>query len=128
MAEFYHLGGGISKAVWGSEKKFFDAFAQNEESKFADMVYDDPLSTAVKQFAEKMGTPTMRFEPTVFLENLKAQVGIVEYSNAKNNFPQSASALGKKIPRIQTALSAVGIDITQKKSSGKRLIIITCRF
>lgn len=128
LAEFYHLGGGISKAVWGSEKKFFDAFAQNEESKFADMVDDDPLSTAVKQFAEKMGTPTMRFEPTVFLENLKAQVGIVEYSNAKNNFPQSASALGKKIPRIQTALSAVGIDITQKKSSGKRLIIITCRF
>ena len=85
-------------------------------------------SYIVKQFAEKMGTPTMRFEPTVFLENLKAQVGIVEYSNAKNNFPQSASALGKKIPRIQTALSAVGIDITQKKSSGKRLIIITRRF
>ena len=128
LADFYHLGGAISKAVWGSEKKFFDAFAQNEESKFADMVYDDPLSTAVKQFAEKMGTPTMRFEPTVFLEKLKAQVGIVEYSNAKNNFPQSASALGKKIPRIQTALSAVGIDITQKKSSGKRLIIITRRF
>ena len=96
--------------------------------KFAEMIEDDPLSSAVKQFAEKMGTPTMRFEPTVFLEKLKAQVGIVEYSNAKNNFPQSASALGKKIPRIQTALSAVGIDITQKKSSGKRLIIITRRF
>ena len=98
LAEFYHLGGGISKAVWGSEKKFFDAFAQNEESKFADMVDDDPLSTAVKQFAEKMGTPTMRFEPTVFLEKLKAQVGIVEYSNAKNNFPKVHPHLAKKSP------------------------------
>lgn len=119
------MSSAISKAVWGSEKKFFDAFAQNEESKFADMVEDDPLSAAVKQFAEKMENHTLRLESTKFLEKLKAQVGIVEYSNAKNNFPQSASALGKRIPRIQPALAAVGIDIAQTKSNGQRHIMLT---
>lgn len=125
LADFYCLGGAISKALWGSEQVFFDAFAQNEESKFADMVNDDPFSAAVKQFAEKMGTRTLRLEPTEFFEKLKAQVGIVEYSNAKNNFPQSASALGKRIPRIQPALAAVGIDIAQTKSNGQRHIMLT---
>ena len=125
LADFYILGGAISKALWGSEQVFFDAFAQNEESKFADMVNDDPFSAAVKQFAEKMGTRTLRLEPTEFFEKLKAQVGIVEYSNAKNNFPQSASALGKRIPRIQPALAAVGIDIAQTKSNGQRHIMLT---
>lgn len=89
------------------------------------MVNDDPFSAAVKQFAEKMGTRTLRLEPTEFFEKLKAQVGIVEYSNAKNNFPQSASALGKRIPRIQPALAAVGIDIAQTKSNGQRHIMLT---
>ena len=125
LADFYCLGGAISKALWGSEQVFFEAFAQNEESKFADMVNDDPFSAAVKQFAEKMGTRTLRLEPTEFFEKLKAQVGIVEYSNAKNNFPQSASALGKRIPRIQPALAAVGIDIAQTKSNGQRHIMLT---
>lgn len=125
LADFYCLGGAISKALWGSEQVFFDAFAQNEESKFADMVNDDPFSAAVKQFAEKMGTRTLRLEPTEFFEKLKAQVGIVEYSNAKNNFPQSASALGKRIPRIQPALAAIGIDIAQTKSNGQRHIMLT---
>lgn len=125
LADFYCLGGAISKALWGSEQVFFEAFAQNEESKFADMVNDDPFSAAVKQFAEKMGTRTLRLEPTEFFEKLKAQVGIVEYSNAKNNFPQSASALGKRIPRIQHALAAVGIDIAQTKSNGQRHIMLT---
>ena len=125
LADFYCLGGAISKALWGSEQVFFEAFAQNEESKFADMVNDDPFSAAVKQFADKMGTRTLRLEPTEFFEKLKAQVGIVEYSNAKNNFPQSASALGKRIPRIQPALAAVGIDIAQTKSNGQRHIMLT---
>lgn len=125
LADFYCLGGAISKALWGSEQVFFEAFAQNEETKFADMVNDDPFSAAVKQFAEKMGTRTLRLEPTEFFEKLKAQVGIVEYSNAKNNFPQSASALGKRIPRIQPALAAVGIDIAQTKSNGQRHIMLT---
>ena len=92
------------------------------------MIEDDPLSSAVKQFAEKMQTDTLTLAPTDFFKQLKAQVGFDEYLNAKNNFPQSASALGKKIPRIQTALSAVGVDITQKKTAGRRLITITRRF
>lgn len=128
LADFYCLGGAISKALWGSEQVFFEAFAQNEETKFAEMIEDDPLSSAVKQFAEKMQTDTLTLAPTDFFKQLKAQVGFDEYLNAKNNFPQSASALGKKIPLIQTALSAVGVDVTQKKTAGRRLIIITRRF
>lgn len=128
LADFYCLGGAISKALWGSEQVFFEAFAQNEETKFAEMIEDDPLSSAVKQFAEKMQTDTLTLAPTDFFKQLKAQVGFDEYLNAKNNFPQSASALGKKLPRIQTALSAVGVDIIQKKTAGRRLITITRRF
>ena len=128
LADYFALGGAISKALWGSEQVFFEAFAQNEESKFSDMVEDDPLSSAVKRFAEKMETDTFTLAPTDFFNKLKAQVGIDEYSNAKNNFPQSSAALGKRIPRIQTALSAVGIEITQKKTAGRRLITITRRF
>lgn len=128
LADFYCLGGAISRVLWGSEQEFFEAFAQNEESKFADLVENDPLSYAIKDFAEKMQTNTLTLAPTDFFKKLKELVGIDEYSNAKNNFPQSSAALGKRIPRIQTALSAVGIDVTQKKSAGRRLITITRRF
>ena len=128
LADFYSLGGAISKALWGREQVFFEAFAQNEESKFADVVEEDPLSSAVKKFAEQMGTDTLRLSPTELFEKLKAQIGGIEYMNPKNSFPSNASILGRRIPRIQPGLAAIGIDITQTKCNGQRYIKITRKY
>ena len=123
MADFYVLGLAISKAIWGKEEKFRNAYMDNIQESFDDFIDQNILASAIREYAYSFpeDAPWVRKQPE---EIYSCLCDILESNNisiATSKFPNSVSAMSKAIADVETALSSIGIFITKNpKSNGKR--------
>ncbi len=121
MADFAIWGVAIAKALGYKNDEFINAYMANIEDQNKEVLYEDPVASAITSMFYKMyrkHTRPLEWTGTanILLHELK------EHALDEKILPRSASALSKKINAIEIPLKEAGITVERKIMSSMRQI------
>lgn len=127
MADFAHWITACEPALPWADGEFLKNYKENRKEAIDTAIDNDPMSSAIRELImrddEWEGTATELLEE---LEDIAGRGKVGERVIKSKAWPQSPSALGKRLRRAQNFLRSIGIDINFGISSmGIKIIRIT---
>jgi hypothetical protein len=107
MADFAVWGSAVAVAMGETADTFLDALEANSKRQLEEVLEDDPVAQAIIKFAEEKGE--WKDIASTLLLDLEAQFG--DNKPRYNTWPKSPEVLSKRLRKLQTSLSEVGVIV-----------------
>ena len=108
MADFARWGTAIALALGFQQKEFLDAIRTNNDKQAQQAIDEDPLATALRNFAQKHKNWTGT--PTSLLNGLERGADLSD-----DRWPIRSADLGRRLTALVTPLAQVGVHVTSKR-------------
>lgn len=104
-----------AEALWAIDPALYEAYAQNVLNARADMAEEDQFVGSMREWLGAVGG---KFEGTA--ESARAAAG--RHAAIEGQWwPKNAKAFSDQLARTAELLKAAGIDVSERRSNGRRL-------